>query len=46
MSEVASDWFTETGILNIHNSMRVSLKVDQVLHREKSPFQEILVFQR
>lgn len=36
-------WFTETGVLN-GSSFRVSVAIKQILHEEKSAFQDILLF--
>lgn len=45
MNSVQKDWFTEQGVLNA-DQVTLSLKCDKVLHKEKSEFQELLVFHR
>lgn len=44
MDAFKKGWFTETGTLN--SDVALSIEVDEILHREKSEFQDILVFQR
>ncbi|RWS06010.1 Spermidine synthase-like protein [Dinothrombium tinctorium] len=44
MDSFKNGWFTEQGVLN-SDSVAVSIKYDRVLHREKSQFQDILVFE-
>jgi hypothetical protein len=45
MDSFKSGWFTETGVLN-SNSTNLSIKVENIIHSEKSKFQNILVFKR
>ena len=45
MNSVQKDWFTEQGVLNA-DQVTLSLKCDKILHKEKSEFQELLVFHR
>lgn len=45
MDSVRKGWFTEQGVLNA-NLVTLSIKCDQILHQEKSDFQELLVFNR
>lgn len=44
MNSVQQDWFTEQGVLNA-DSVTLSLKCSKILHKEKSKYQELLVFQ-
>lgn len=44
MDSFKNGWFTETGVLN-SNLTNLSIKVNQIIHCEKSKFQNILVFQ-
>jgi spermidine synthase len=43
MDAFKEGWFTETGVLN-GNSVAMSIKVDKIVHQEKSQYQDILVF--
>jgi len=43
MDSVQKSWFTEQGVLNAEH-VTLSLKSDKILHKEKSDFQELLVF--
>ena len=46
MSFSAKDgWFTETGVLNSDN-VNVSIKMNDVLEKRKSQFQDILLFKK
>ncbi|GBM20111.1 Spermidine synthase, partial [Araneus ventricosus] len=43
MDAFQKGWFTETGTL--HNEIVMSVKVKKVLYREKSEYQDILIFE-
>lgn len=45
MDSFRQGWFTEIGVLN-GNSVTKSIKAEKVLHRERSKYQDILVFDR
>jgi spermidine synthase len=45
MDHFQPEWFTETGVLNSH-SINLSVKVDKIVHQEKSKYQNVLVFDR
>lgn len=38
-------WFTEQGVLN-GDAVTLSIKAEEVLHKETSKYQELTVFQR
>ncbi|XP_015905676.2 spermidine synthase [Parasteatoda tepidariorum] len=42
MDAFKKGWFTETG--SLHGDNAISIEVDKILHREKTPYQDILVF--
>jgi spermidine synthase len=43
MNTFKAGWFTETGVLN-GDRFAVSVKVDKIVHQEKSKYQDIIVF--
>ncbi|XP_054159320.1 spermidine synthase-like [Oppia nitens] len=44
MDSFKKGWFTETGVLN-SSTTNLSIRVDQIIHEQKSDYQNILVFQ-
>jgi len=44
MNSFKEGWFTETGVLNSETT-NLSIRVDQIIHSQKSKYQNILVFQ-
>lgn len=44
MDAFKKGWFTETGTLT--SDQALSIEVDEILHQEKSKYQDILVFRR
>src|SRR5687768_12629852 len=43
MNTFKAGWFTETGVLN-GDRFAVSVKVDKIVHQEKSQYQDLIVF--
>lgn len=45
MDALKAGWFTETGVLNSDDTT-LSIKVDKLIHKEKTKFQDIVVFHK
>lgn len=45
MDHFRPSWFTESGVIN-SDSINLSVKVDRIIHQEKSKHQNVLVFDR
>ena len=45
MNHFRPSWFTESGVIN-SDSINLSVRVDGIVHQEKSQYQNVLVFDR